>query len=144
MIYITNLFQVVYITPFRISSKRYSKKFTSLTIPKNLLTKREDRIIQSHSEFVNSEKKGQKRAWPDISRTQDLTQEGKSWVNVYHKAGEKLIRSSTPFHHNHISCPLQLKPLLNIFHGSITKYSWHFFLTLRANFISYLALIRSH
>ena len=76
-------------------------------IPKNFLTKREDRIIQSHLEFVNSEKKGQKRAWPDISRTQDLTQEGKSWVNVYHKAGEKLIRSSTPFHHNHISCPLQ-------------------------------------
>lgn len=47
---------MVYITPFRISSKRHSKKFTSLTIPKNFLTKREDRIIQPHSEFVNSEK----------------------------------------------------------------------------------------
>lgn len=107
-IYITSLFQVVYITSFRISSKRHSKKFTSLTIPKNFLTKREDRIIQPHSEFVNSEKKGQKRAWPDISRTQDLTEKGKSWVNVYHKAGGKLIRSSTPFHDNQIPGPLQL------------------------------------
>ena len=62
VIYINNLFQVVYVTPFRISSKRHSKKFTSLMIPKNFLTKREDRIIQSHLEFVNSEKKGQKRA----------------------------------------------------------------------------------
>ena len=42
------------------SSKRHSKKFTSLTIPKNFLTKREDRIIQPHSEFVNSERKARR------------------------------------------------------------------------------------
>lgn len=57
VIYITNLFQMIYVTASRVSSRKHSKKFTSLIIPKNFLIKREDRIIKSHSEPVNSWKR---------------------------------------------------------------------------------------
>lgn len=67
MIYITNLFQVIHIAPPRASPRRHLNKFTSLTTPKNFLIKREDKIIQSHSESVNSERESQ---YSDLTLTE--------------------------------------------------------------------------
>lgn len=127
---IYNLFQVTDITPSRISSRRYSKKFTSLINPKNFLTKRENRTIKSHSEPINFWKEIQKRAWSDTNGTaKDVTKKGKQWSEFLSQSRVEADKKLYPYiplpapQPNFLSSSIQLKPLLIISYRNITKCS---------------------